>query len=99
ECTYLRRTLLTYLFPYTTLFRSCCPQSRQDQAAGPRGPVPGRLAAAAVSAAGCRTARRRARGSPGPVPAATGRTTASGQATDQRSEEHTYELQSQSNLV
>src|SRR5256886_5182496 len=85
----IRRPPRSTLFPYTTLFRST---ARRRRSCRPAGQGSGRP----VRPAGCCAAARRARArrSTGRVPGRAGRP-----AAPVRSEEHTSELQSQSNLV
>src|SRR5688572_32500337 len=84
----IRRPPRSTLFPYTTLFRSWC--SPGDSGADPPG-------AARSSAHGPGTRRRRARHPRDRAQAAARRPEAARRG--RRSEEHTSELQSQSNLV
>src|SRR2546430_13415346 len=91
----IRRPPRSTLFPYTTLFRSCRVQSRpvadlQDHE-GAAGPGQG---GGTDSQGGCR-AIGRSRGQAG----GEGGSAGSGRCAGKRSEEHTSELQSQSNLV
>src|SRR2546427_12479508 len=81
----IRRPPRSTLFPYTTLFRSC-----HRAGAAPHGPVQ-HLRAAACPARAPRPARAALRAGAG--------TAARSGLRALRSEEHTSELQSQSNLV
>src|SRR2546430_4025928 len=86
----IRRPPRSTLFPYTTLFRSPGAGNRRTRVAGdPRG----RDAARVPGRCGLGRPRRAARGSPARRAALSGADRAA------RSEEHTSELQSQSNLV
>src|SRR2546427_5597900 len=91
----IRRPPRSTLFPYTTLFRSggCSPSSRLPRRASRRrGPRPTRRARRRASPGGARSCPCRSR--PARTP---GRPR--GEPRFARSEEHTSELQSQSNLV
>src|SRR3989475_7078117 len=83
----IRRPPRSTLFPYTTLFRSLASQARRGQL---HGLVDLEVAGAAAEVAGERLLDRIARGAGLDGEQCLGR---------ERSEEHTSELQSQSNLV
>src|SRR2546430_12949391 len=91
----IRRPPRSTLFPYTTLFRSCLSSSRELATESRLFTTPGRCGGGYSFRMFCDTALRReagtvlfANGARKKRPAASG-----------RSEEHTSELQSQSNLV
>src|SRR2546430_13748705 len=83
----IRRPPRSTLFPYTTLFRSLHWWS-SAAGGGSRRPAPRHVRQRRLSSTMYRRGRAASRRSPSPVP-----------PTRQRSEEHTSELQSQSNLV
>src|SRR2546430_4517524 len=83
----IRRPPRSTLFPYTTLFRSP-PRRGSREASSEDGGLP------TAPARHHKPALQRSLGAPGP-----GRANARGHASPARSEEHTSELQSQSNLV
>src|SRR2546430_10543443 len=86
----IRRPPRSTLFPYTTLFRSPgCPRSR-GRGAGNHGTGLALLVHIARSVEACRVA---------PADLCTASASAAATGSSTRSEEHTSELQSQSNLV
>src|SRR5688572_32531870 len=85
----IRRPPRSTLFPYTTLFRSDCLRHLEDGSNGSK--VPSRSVDAVLSNAGSSGLSNLM-----PIPE---RSRKMGSAIRERSEEHTSELQSQSNLV
>src|SRR2546430_10354272 len=90
----IRRPPRSTLFPYTTLFRSDGDAVALDPPAGVTGTM---VRGVILSRADARTARRR--GERRLAPGAAGLRSVRRRARRARSEEHTSELQSQSNLV
>src|SRR2546430_6226894 len=94
----IRRPPRSTLFPSTTLFRSCCASVAARAAVGEDGADRNGLSVAADQHVACRPAGAAlTRGHGGPV-ASVGENSARNRSRT-RSEEHTSELQSQSNLV
>src|SRR2546430_12621501 len=91
----IRRPPRSTLFPYTTLFRSCAVGARQSMDV-PYGPSGGPAAADSSRAAAESWGWD---GVSNPAGANSGADGSDAQRLERRSEEHTSELQSQSNLV